>query len=93
LPSLPSLQGRLDDRRITLDVSANAKKWLAKRGFDPVYGARPLRRLVQTAVGDQLAREILSGAVMDGSTVRVDAPEGADEGELTVTPAVTVAAE
>ena len=90
---LASLQGRLDDRRITLDVSENAKKWLARRGFDPVYGARPLRRLVQTAVGDQLAREILSGAVMDGSTVLVDAPEGADEGELTVTPAVTVTAD
>ena len=90
---LASLQGRLDDRRITLDVSENAKKWLARRGFDPVYGARPLRRLVQTAVGDQLAREILSGAVMDGSTVLVDAPEGADEGELTVTPAVGVAAD
>ena len=89
---LASLQGRLDDRRITLDVSENAKKWLAKRGFDPVYGARPLRRLVQTAVGDQLAREILSGAVMDGSTVLVDAPEGADEGDLTVTPAVAVPA-
>ena len=90
---LSSLQGRLDDRRITLDVSENAKKWLAKRGFDPVYGARPLRRLVQTAVGDQLAREILSGAVMDGSTVIVDAPEGPDDGDLTVTPAVTVAAD
>ena len=90
---LSSLQGRLDDRRITLDVSENAKKWLAKRGFDPVYGARPLRRLVQTAVGDQLAREILSGAVMDGSTVIVDAPEGPDGEDLTVTPAVTVAAD
>ena len=88
---LSSLQGRLDDRRITLDVSDNAKKWLAKRGFDPVYGARPLRRLVQTAVGDQLAREILSGAVMDGSTVIVDAPEGPDAGELAVAPAAATA--
>lgn len=84
---LAGLQRRLDDRRIVLDVTPAARQWLAKRGFDPVYGARPLRRLVQTAVGDQLAREILSGAVLDGSTVQVDAPEGADAGDLTVTPA------
>ena len=83
---LDSLQRRLDDRRIVLEVTDDAKAWLARRGFDPVYGARPLRRLVQTAVGDQLARELLSGAVTDGSTVLVDAPEGAGEGELVVTP-------
>jgi ATP-dependent Clp protease ATP-binding subunit ClpB len=84
---LAGLQHRLDDRRIVLDITEQARQWLAKRGFDPVYGARPLRRLVQTAVGDQLAREILSGAVMDGSTVVVDAPEGPEAGELTVAPA------
>ncbi|MDQ1250317.1 MAG: ATP-dependent Clp protease ATP-binding subunit ClpB [Actinomycetota bacterium] len=80
------LQRRLDDRRITLDVTDNARAWLAHRGFDPIYGARPLRRLVQTAVGDQLARQLLAGAVPDGATVLVDAPEGADAGDLTVQP-------
>ncbi|MFI0431661.1 MAG: ATP-dependent chaperone ClpB [Candidatus Nanopelagicales bacterium] len=84
---LASLQRRLDDRRIVLEVTDDAKAWLARRGFDPVYGARPLRRLVQTAVGDQLARELLSGVVADGSTVLVDAPDGPGEGELLVTPA------
>ena len=84
---LAALQRRLDDRRITLDVSEAAKGWLARRGFDPIYGARPLRRLVQTAVGDPLARELLSGQVRDGSIVRIDAPGWADAAELTVEPA------
>ena len=84
---LAALQRRLDDRRITLDVSEAGRAWLARRGFDPIYGARPLRRLVQTAVGDPLARELLSGQVRDGSTVRIDAPDGADAAELTVEPA------
>jgi ATP-dependent Clp protease ATP-binding subunit ClpB len=84
---LAALGARLADRRITLEVSEDAKAWLARRGFDPIYGARPLRRLVQTAVGDQLARGILSGAVRDGSRVLVSAPEGAGAGELTVVPA------
>jgi ATP-dependent Clp protease ATP-binding subunit ClpB len=70
---IDQLQSRLDDRRITLDVSDAAKRWLVDRGFDPIYGARPLRRLVQTAIGDQLAKAILSGEVHDGSTVRIDA--------------------
>ena len=70
---IDQLQSRLDDRRITLDVSDAAKRWLVDRGFDPIYGARPLRRLVQTAIGDQLAKAILSGEVPDGSTVHVDA--------------------
>jgi len=65
------LQKRLDDRRITLQVSDDATAWLVDRGFDPVYGARPLRRLVQTAVGDQLAKGILSGDIRDGSDVLV----------------------
>ena len=63
---IAQLQQRLDDRRITLTVSAEATAWLVERGFDPVYGARPLRRLVQTAVGDKLARGILSGEIRDG---------------------------
>ena len=80
------LQRRLDDRRITLDVTDDARAWLARRGFDPIYGARPLRRLVQTAVGDQLARQLLAGAVRDGTTVLVDAPDGSEAGDLVVQP-------
>ncbi|MBC3194654.1 ATP-dependent chaperone ClpB [Pseudonocardia sp. C8] len=66
------LERRLAKRRLTLDVTDAAREWLAMNGFDPVYGARPLRRLVQSAIGDQLARELLSGAVREGDTVRVD---------------------
>ncbi|MCX2971718.1 MULTISPECIES: ATP-dependent chaperone ClpB [Streptomyces] len=69
---IDGLQRRLADRRLTLEVSEAARHWLAVEGNDPAYGARPLRRLVQTAIGDQLAREILSGEVRDGDTVRVD---------------------
>ncbi|RMI37801.1 ATP-dependent chaperone ClpB [Streptomyces triticirhizae] len=78
-----ALQRRLADRRLTLDVTELALEWLALQGHDPAYGARPLRRLVQTAIGDRLARKILSGEVRDGSTVRVDA---ALDGDLTVEP-------
>ncbi|MGW7350049.1 ATP-dependent chaperone ClpB [Streptomyces sp. NPDC054784] len=73
---LESLQRRLADRRLTLDVTPAALHWLAEEGNDPAYGARPLRRLVQTAIGDQLAREILAGDVRDGDTVRVDHVDG-----------------
>ncbi|MDJ0466779.1 ATP-dependent chaperone ClpB [Streptomyces sp. H27-C3] len=66
------LAKRLAERRLTLDVSPAALAWLAEEGMDPAYGARPLRRLIQTAIGDQLAREILTGEVKDGDTVRVD---------------------
>ncbi|MFJ4849107.1 MULTISPECIES: ATP-dependent chaperone ClpB [unclassified Streptomyces] len=66
------LARRLRDRRIGLDITDEALDWLAEEGNDPAYGARPLRRLVQTAIGDQLAREILAGEVRDGDTVRVD---------------------
>ncbi|MGW9373907.1 ATP-dependent chaperone ClpB [Streptomyces xanthophaeus] len=66
------LAKRLADRRLTLDVTPAALAWLADKGNDPAYGARPLRRLIQTAIGDRLAREILSGEVRDGDTVRVD---------------------
>ncbi len=69
---LDRLRARLADRRLSLQVSDDARRWLAERGFDPVYGARPLRRLVQTAVGDQLARELLGGEVRDGDEVSVD---------------------
>ncbi|MER6449426.1 ATP-dependent chaperone ClpB [Streptomyces venezuelae] len=66
------LARRLADRRLTLDVTPEALAWLADKGNDPAYGARPLRRLIQTAIGDRLAKEILSGDVRDGDTVRVD---------------------
>ena len=67
---------RLTDRRITLDVTAAAREWLSNTGYDPAYGARPLRRLVQTEVGDQLARMLLAGKVHDGDIVLVDQTGG-----------------
>jgi len=81
------LARRLAARRLTLQVTDAAREWLALNGFDPVYGARPLRRLVQSAIGDQLAKALLSGDIRDGDAVVVDAPEdfaGAGEGGLTV---------
>lgn len=66
------LAARLADRRLTLEVTPEALAWLAEEGNDPAYGARPLRRLIQTAIGDRLAKEILAGEVKDGDTVRVD---------------------
>ncbi|MFC6715427.1 ATP-dependent chaperone ClpB [Branchiibius cervicis] len=73
-----SFSKRLADRRITLSVTDAARQWLADEGYDPAYGARPLKRLVQKEVGDQLAKELLSGEVRDGQTVVVDHPEGSD---------------
>ncbi|WP_280431738.1 ATP-dependent chaperone ClpB [Nocardia brasiliensis] len=74
---LDQLQKRLAQRRLKLDVSDSARFWLAVRGYDPVYGARPLRRLVQQAIGDTLAKELLSGEVTDGDTVKVTiSPDG-----------------
>ena len=67
---------RLTERRITLDVTDSAREWLANTGYDPAYGARPLRRLVQSEVGDQLARMLLGGRVHDGDTVLVDHTAG-----------------
>jgi ATP-dependent Clp protease ATP-binding subunit ClpB len=72
------LARRLADRRLTLKVSPSAREWLALTGFDPVYGARPLRRLIQSAIGDQLARALLSGAISDGDTVLVDLDQDSD---------------
>ena len=66
-----SLAARLRDRRLTLDVDPAAREWLAIEGFDPAYGARPLRRLVQREIGDRLARLLLAGEVHDGDTVHV----------------------
>ena len=73
-----SLSARLADRRITLEVTEAAKEWLALTGYDPAYGARPLRRLVQREIGDRLARALLAGSVRDGATVHIDRDDNAD---------------
>ncbi|APT95913.1 ATPase AAA [Corynebacterium stationis] len=72
---LQSLASRLEQRRLELDVDLSAKHWLAERGYDPDYGARPLRRLIQQSIGDQLARGLLAGQVRDGDTVHVTTAE------------------
>ena len=66
------LAKRLAARRLTLEVTPAAREWLALGGFDPLYGARPLRRLIQSAIGDRLAKELLAGRILDGDTVVVD---------------------
>ncbi|MCU1580613.1 MAG: family ATPase, partial [Microbacteriaceae bacterium] len=66
------LSARLQDRRLELAVTPDARAWLAERGYDPHYGARPLRRLMQTEIDDKLARALLAGTVVDGDTVLVD---------------------
>ena len=70
--SVDALQRRLRDRRLTLAVTPDARAWLAERGYDPIFGARPLRRLIQSEVQDRLAMALLSGGVHDGDIVRVD---------------------
>ncbi|MGF0317785.1 ATP-dependent chaperone ClpB [Nocardia fluminea] len=77
--NLSQLQKRLAQRRLTLDVTEEAKQWLAVRGYDPAYGARPLRRLIQQAIGDSLAKELLSGSVADGDTVTVSVDDATDK--------------
>ena len=82
---IKSMAKRLEDRRLTLNVTEAALEWLGKTGYDPAFGARPLRRLVQREIGDRLARGILSGAIHDGDTVTVDVnPDVASDG-LSVT--------
>ena len=76
------LAQRLGQRRLTLDVRPAARDWLAINGFDPIFGARPLRRLVQSAIGDQLAKQLLAGEVRDGDKVIVDVHD--DNSALTV---------
>jgi ATP-dependent Clp protease ATP-binding subunit ClpB len=76
------LQKLLDDRKIKLELSDAARAWLGRVGYDPVYGARPLKRAVQKYLQDPLADRILAGEIADGSTVRVD--EG--DGQLVLTP-------
>jgi ATP-dependent Clp protease ATP-binding subunit ClpB len=70
--AVDALQRRLRDRRLTLAVTPEARTWLAERGYDPVFGARPLRRLIQSEIQDRLAMALLSGGVRDGDVVRVD---------------------
>ena len=83
-----ALARRLAARRLTLEVTEAAQEWLALTGFDPVYGARPLRRLVQSAIGDRLARSLLGGEIRDGDTVVVDVLD--DRSGLDVRPATAV---
>jgi ATP-dependent Clp protease ATP-binding subunit ClpB len=67
----------LEDRKITLDLDSKGRQWLADKGYDPAYGARPLKRVIQKAVQDPLAELILSGAVGDGEKVAISAgPQG-----------------
>jgi len=74
---LHRLEKRLAARKITLDLDATAKAWLAEEGYDPVFGARPLKRVIQRQLQDPLAEMLLSGEVLDGSVIRVTAgPEG-----------------
>ena len=72
-----NLLGLLADRRITLNVDENAKKWLADQGYDPVYGARPLKRVIQRELQNKLAEMLLQGDIVDGSSVEVTEKAGA----------------
>ena len=75
---LARIAQRLTDRRLSLEVTDAARSWLADEGYDPAYGARPLRRLVQREIGDRLARMLLAGEVLDGQQVVVDKVDGSD---------------
>ena len=75
---LARIARRLTDRRLSLEVTDAARSWLADEGYDPAYGARPLRRLVQREIGDRLARMLLAGEVLDGQKVVVDRVDGSD---------------
>ena len=79
-PARRAAAGGWRERRLSLEVTDAAREWLAMNGYDPVYGARPLRRLVQSAIGDQLAKALLAGEVRDGDTVRVDLDPTAEGG-------------
>ena len=70
---LNQVNDRLGDRQMHLEVTPAARKWLAERGFEPAFGARPLKRLIQREVLDRLARLVLSGDLRDGETVVIDA--------------------
>ena len=76
--NIAKLNARMADRRIRVEVTDAGKEWLARAGFDPVYGARPLRRQIQTTIEDQLARRVLAGQITEGSTVTFDGTEDGD---------------
>ncbi|WP_130179371.1 ATP-dependent Clp protease ATP-binding subunit [Cryobacterium sp. SO1] len=80
------LQRRLGERRLELAVTPDARAWLAERGYDPIYGARPLRRLMQTEIDDKLATALLGGTIRDGETVLVDLDEHGDTLTVSATP-------
>lgn len=80
--SIDRLQSRLAERRLTLAVTPDARAWLAQRGYDPVYGARPLRRLIQREIDDRLARGILGGEIRDGDVARIGLAADGDGLEL-----------
>ncbi|MGL4528315.1 MAG: ATP-dependent chaperone ClpB, partial [Aestuariivirga sp.] len=73
---LGRLQKLLADRKITIEVNEAARNWLADKGYDPAYGARPLKRVIQKNVQDPLAEELLAGRIKDGDTVKLDAVAG-----------------
>jgi len=79
---LAALSSRLQGRRLALEVTPSAREWLAMNGFDPLYGARPLRRLIQTAIGDALAKKLIAGEISDGDTVTIDLAD--DRSALTI---------
>ena len=70
------LEKLLKDRDITIVLTPKARDWLANEGYDPAYGARPLKRVIQRQLQDRLAEEVLSGGIVDGSTVQIDAGDG-----------------
>jgi ATP-dependent Clp protease ATP-binding subunit ClpB len=70
--SVDKLMERLEPKRLSLGVTPAARRWLAEHGYDPIYGARPLRRLMQREIDDRLANLLLSGEAIDGSSVKVD---------------------
>jgi ATP-dependent Clp protease ATP-binding subunit ClpB len=75
---LARLRARLAERRLILEVSRAAADWLGQHGYDPIYGARPLRRLIQSSIGDLLAKALLAGRIRDGDTVEIDLSETKD---------------
>ena len=82
---LKRLEARLAQRKITLDLDATAKAWLADEGYDPVFGARPLKRVIQRQLQDPLSEMLLAGEILDGSVIRVMAgPEGLIIGDRVV---------
>ena len=77
---LNDLRARLSERQMTLEITAEARRFIARQGFDPVYGARPLRRFISREVETRIGRALLAGDVLDGAVIRV----GYADGELAV---------